>query len=63
MRKSCVLAAPFKGVPGKRVIISMIDVVGKVSVNPGAMTKFVFEGFTSGTTGTKKINCHREYNF
>lgn len=54
VRKSCVLAAPFKGVAGKRVVISMIDVAGKVSVNPGATAKFSFEGFTTGTTGTKK---------
>jgi hypothetical protein len=54
VRKSCVLAAPFKGIPGKRVVISMIDVAGKVSVNPGAKAKIAFEGFTAGNTGTKK---------
>lgn len=54
VRKSCVLAAPFKGIAGKRVVISMIDVAGKVSVNPGATAKMAFEGFTTGTSGTKK---------
>jgi hypothetical protein len=52
-RKACAMAMPLRVPAGKRLVISQLDLAGKVSLPVGAKATFNLEAFVAGAVGPK----------
>lgn len=62
IRKNCALAIPVKLPAKKRIVISQIDIRGKVSLQVKSQTQVAFEAFLAGKTNSQKIKTIKPSN-